>query len=227
MLIIRSTSLPYRRLLQPVTTALATACFDLQHHTFTFYDLQYLFLALLFSFCYAVMDEPVWIKLPIAFTALILLVLTKTRPFMLPSLAVAGWLTLFYTCRFIPAEWRPHIYTSILPTLDHIIYGGNLSGLLANSTAPWKDLFAWVPYGVFHFVMPGVIAILIALFGPKGTLQVFGRTFGYMNMAGVLTQLFFPCAPPCKSFSFPVFFTQPFGTKETKKKYVYESLAVS
>ncbi|KAF8937220.1 Aureobasidin resistance protein Aur1 [Dissophora ornata] len=142
------------------------------------------------------MDKPVWLKLPIALIAVALLVPKQTRPFMMPFLAIAGWLILFYTCRFIPAEWRPHIYTSVLPALDNIIYGDNLSDLLASSTAPWKDLLAWLPYGIFHFVMPIVVAVLIALFAPPGTLPVFARTFGYMNVAGVMTQLLFPCAPP-------------------------------
>ncbi|KAF8975746.1 Aureobasidin resistance protein Aur1 [Entomortierella lignicola] len=68
--------------------------------------------------------------------------------------------------------------------------------MLASSTAPWKDILAWMPYGIFHFVMPLVVALLFAIFAPSGTLPVFARTFGYMNIAGVLTQLFFPCAPP-------------------------------
>ncbi|KAI1320727.1 Aureobasidin resistance protein Aur1 [Mortierella claussenii] len=142
------------------------------------------------------MDKPVWFKLPIALAVVPFLLSKRPRAFILPFLAIAGWLILFYCCRFIPSEWRPHIYTTVLPALDHILYGGNLSALLASTTAPWKDLLAWLPYGILHFVMPIVAALLIALYAPKGTLPVFARTFGYMNMAGVLTQLLFPCAPP-------------------------------
>ncbi|KAI8603792.1 hypothetical protein EDD21DRAFT_368077 [Dissophora ornata] len=196
MITITPSSLRFRRPLLAIRTSLATALLCLQQRTYSVYDIQYAFLLILFTFCYCVMDKPVWLKLPIALIAVALLVPKQTRPFMMPFLAIAGWLILFYTCRFIPAEWRPHIYTSVLPALDNIIYGDNLSDLLASSTAPWKDLLAWLPYGIFHFVMPIVVAVLIALFAPPGTLPVFARTFGYMNVAGVMTQLLFPCAPP-------------------------------
>ncbi|KAF9085527.1 Aureobasidin resistance protein Aur1 [Mortierella sp. AD031] len=168
----------------------------LQKHHYTLYDLQYVFLFALFSFCYYIMDKPVWFKLPIALGAIGLLIPKKTRQFMLPFLAIAAWLILFYCCRFIPAEWRPHIFTSVLPALENILYGGNISELLAQTTTPFKDLLAWMPYGVLHFALPFITAALIVYFGPPGTLPVFARTFGYMNLAGVLTQIFFPCAPP-------------------------------
>ncbi|KAF9933127.1 Aureobasidin resistance protein Aur1 [Linnemannia zychae] len=142
------------------------------------------------------MDKPVWFKLPIALGAIGLLIPKKTRAFMLPFLAIAGWLILFYCCRFIPSKWRPHIFTSVLPALENILYGGNISELLAQTTTPLKDLLAWMPYGVLHFALPFITAALICYFGPPGTLPVFARTFGYMNLAGVLTQIFFPCAPP-------------------------------
>src|SRR5690606_30952208 len=118
--------------------------------------------------------------------------------FMLPFLVIAAWLLLFYCCRFIPSEWRPHIFTSVLPTLENILYGGSISEMLASSTTATKDILAWIPYGVLHYVLPIITAILIQIFGPPGTLRVYARTFGYMNVAGVLTQIFFPCAPPCK-----------------------------
>ena len=34
------------------------------------------------------------------------------------------------------------------------------------------------------------------MFGPPGTIAVFARTFGYLNIAGVAVQLIFPCSPP-------------------------------
>ncbi|KAK3834557.1 MAG: hypothetical protein J3R72DRAFT_346312, partial [Linnemannia gamsii] len=168
----------------------------LKKHRYSLYDLQYVFLFVLFSFCYYIMDKPVWFKLPIALGAIGLLIPKKTRQFMLPFLAIAAWLILFYCCRFIPSEWRPHIFTSVLPALENILYGGNISELLAQTTTPFKDLLAWMPYGVLHFALPFITAALIVYFGPPGTLPVFARTFGYMNLAGVLTQIFFPCAPP-------------------------------
>lgn len=167
MLTLVSTSFRCRRSLQAAKSALATALLDLQQHTYSTHDLQYVFLFIIFLFCYTVVNKPVWFKLSIVLLSLTSLVPRRTRAFMLPFLAVASWLILFYSCRFIPSAWRPHIYTSVLPTLDNIIYGGNLSNLLASSTGPWKDLFAWIPYGVLHFVMPVVVAIWIALFAPR------------------------------------------------------------
>ncbi|KAG0298323.1 Aureobasidin resistance protein Aur1 [Linnemannia gamsii] len=142
------------------------------------------------------MDKPLWFKLPITTVFIALLIPRRTRLFLLPFFAPAAWLILFYCCRFIPSEWRPHIFTSVLPALEHILYGGSISEMLAQSTTPFKDILAWIPYGVLHYVLPIVTAILIVCFGPPGTLPVYARTFGYMNVAGVLTQIFFPCAPP-------------------------------
>lgn len=34
------------------------------------------------------------------------------------------------------------------------------------------------------------------VFGPPGIVPIFARTFGYMNVAGVLIQFLFPCSPP-------------------------------
>ncbi|KAG0196231.1 Aureobasidin resistance protein Aur1 [Mortierella sp. GBA30] len=192
--------LPVSHALQRVQKAclsvMASTLKPLQQHHYTLFDLQYVFLFVLFSFCYWIMDKPVWFKLPVAVTTVALLIPHRTRQFMLPFFAIAAWLVLFYCCRFIPSEWRPHIFTSVLPALENILYGGSISEMLAKSTTPFKDILAWIPYGVLHYVLPIVTAGLIVCFGQPGTLPVFARTFGYMNVAGVLTQIFFPCAPP-------------------------------
>ncbi|KAI1317694.1 Aureobasidin resistance protein Aur1 [Mortierella claussenii] len=187
---------PLNRVYRAVRSALVSTLRPLQHYHYSLYDLQYLFLLVLFSFCYWIMDKPVWFKLPIASGTLLLLIPRKTRQFMLPFFAIAAWLILFYCCRFIPSDWRPHIFTSVLPALENILYGGSISEMLASSTTPFKDILAWIPYGVLHYVLPIAVALMIVSFGPPGTLPVFARTFGYMNVAGVLTQILFPCAPP-------------------------------
>ncbi|KAF8941817.1 Aureobasidin resistance protein Aur1 [Haplosporangium gracile] len=193
---ISNLNLRYRRVTKATRAFVVSTIRPLQKHRYTLYDIQYVFLFALFSFCYYIMDKPVWFKLPIALGAIGLLIPKKTRQFMLPFFAIAAWLILFYCCRFIPSEWRPHIFTSVLPALENILYGGNISELLAQTTSPLKDILAWMPYGVLHFALPFITAALIVYFGPPGTLPVFARTFGYMNLAGVLTQIFFPCAPP-------------------------------
>ncbi|KAG9067356.1 Aureobasidin resistance protein Aur1 [Linnemannia hyalina] len=186
----------FRRVHRAVKSGLASTLRPLQQHYYTLYDLQYLFLFVLFSFCFWIMDNPLWFKLPIALAVIALLIPRRTRLFMLPFFAPASWLILFYCCRFIPSNWRPHIFTSVLPALENILYGGSISEMLAQATTPFKDILAWIPYGILHYVLPIVTAILIVCFGPPGTLPVFARTFGYMNVVGVLTQIFFPCAPP-------------------------------
>ena len=105
---------------------------------------------------------------------------------------------IFSSSRFIPAEWRPHIWVRVLPALENIIYGANLSNMLSAHKHPILDVLAWLPYGIFHFAFPFVCAGVIFLFAAPGTLRVYSRTFGYMNLIGVLIQLFFPCAPPCE-----------------------------
>ncbi|KAF9163790.1 Aureobasidin resistance protein Aur1 [Actinomortierella ambigua] len=179
----------------------AKACFrqalrDLRRHRWTLYDLQYLLCASILIFCFFVIEKPLWFKLPILLVSSLLLIPRPTRAFLLPFAPIAAYLVLFYTCRFIPASWRPHIFTSVLPALENILYGGNVSELLAAETSPTKDILAWIPYGVGHFVLPFVTAFNVYWFAPKGTLPVYARTFGYMSIAGVMTQLVFPCAPP-------------------------------
>ncbi|KAG0049584.1 Aureobasidin resistance protein Aur1 [Gryganskiella cystojenkinii] len=186
----------HHRFQRALKAAVVSTLRPFQQYHYSLYDLQYVFLFVLLTFCYWIMEKPVWFKLPIATVLTSLLIPKRTRQFMLPFLAVAAWLLLFYCCRFIPSDWRPHIFTSVLPALENILYGGSISELLASTTSPFKDILAWIPYGVLHYVLPIVTAILIVCFGPPGTLPVFARTFGYMNVAGVLTQIMFPCAPP-------------------------------
>lgn len=58
------------------------------------------------------------------------------------------------------------------------------------------DVLAWIPYGLTHFGAPAVCSAIMFVFGPPGTVPLFARSFGYMNIAGVIIQLCFPCSPP-------------------------------
>lgn len=55
---------------------------------------------------------------------------------------------------------------------------------------------AWIPYGLCHFGAPVVVSAILFVWGPPGTVPVFARTFGYMNIFGVATQVLFPCSAP-------------------------------
>lgn len=98
--------------------------------------------------------------------------------------------------RFISGEYRPPIWVRVLPALENILYGANLSNILSAHKAVALDVLAWLPYGITHFGAPFVCSGVMFIFGPPGTTPVFARSFGYMNMAGVMIQLIFPCSPP-------------------------------
>jgi len=84
----------------------------------------------------------------------------------------------------------------VLPALENIFYGANLSNILSAHQHTVLDVLAWLPYGILHYGGPAVWAGLLFIFGPPGTVPVYGRTFGYLNIAGVVIQLIFPCSPP-------------------------------
>jgi membrane-associated phospholipid phosphatase len=84
----------------------------------------------------------------------------------------------------------------VLPALENIFYGANLSNILSAHQHTVLDLLAWFPYGILHYGGPAIWAIFLWIFGPPGTLPVYGRTFGFLNIAGVAIQLIFPCSPP-------------------------------
>jgi membrane-associated phospholipid phosphatase len=97
---------------------------------------------------------------------------------------------------FIPAEYRPHIWVKVLPALENIFYGANLSNILSAHQHVVLDVLAWIPYGLLHFGGPVVWAAIMFLFAAPGTVPVYARTFGYLNIVGVAIQLIFPCSPP-------------------------------
>lgn len=105
-------------------------------------------------------------------------------------------LTIFFTSRFIPSSWRPPIWVRVLPALENIFYGANLSNILSTHQNVVLDILAWLPYGIIHFGAPAVCSIIFFVFGPPGLTPIFARSFGYMNIIGVLIQFMFPCSPP-------------------------------
>ena len=84
----------------------------------------------------------------------------------------------------------------VLPALEDIMYGADMSNIISEYTNPVLDLFAWFPYGIGHFGLPAFCSAALFWFGAPGTVRVFAGAFGYMNIIGVTTQLVFPCTPP-------------------------------
>lgn len=59
-----------------------------------------------------------------------------------------------------------------------------------------KDLFAWASYVLGHFFVPLFTAIWLYVFHAPGALKLFSFGLGMQNIAGVLTHLLLPTAPP-------------------------------
>lgn len=141
---------------------------------------------------------PLKLGIPLVYIGGLLIPLTSQ--FVLPATPVFAWLITFFSARFIPSSHRPKIHVNLLPALESVLYGANISDLQTRYTNPFLDVLAWLPYGVLHFALPFLVALLLWMFGPKGSIQYWGRAFGSMNLIGVVTQIFLPCAAPCESF---------------------------
>lgn len=101
-----------------------------------------------------------------------------------------------FVSRFIPSEWRPAIWVRVLPALENILYGANISNILSAHQNVVLDVLAWLPYGICHYGAPFVVSMIMFVFGPPGTVPLFARTLGYISMTAVAIQLAFPCSPP-------------------------------
>jgi membrane-associated phospholipid phosphatase len=153
-----------------------------------------LFMALISLYIMQIPGFPLKLGLPAAYTLVVLLPITSQ--FFLPASPIFLWLLVFYSSQFIPAERRPHIWVSVLPTLETVWFGASIADILTRVGNPALDVFAWIPYGVVHFVAPFVVAACLFVFAPPGATKFFGAAFGFMNLYGVMLQVGFPCAPP-------------------------------
>lgn len=169
---------------------------SLRTHQWSFYDGQYLFLAIIAIFCFSVMEGSPFMKTFIAALLMLGLVLPISRQFLLPFLPAMTWLLLFASCKYISGDYRPAIWVRVLPALENILYGANLSNMFSAHKNVVLDLLAWIPYGLAHYASPVIVCACMFIWGPPGSLPTFARAFGYMNIAGVLVQLIFPCSPP-------------------------------
>jgi inositol phosphorylceramide synthase catalytic subunit len=198
------------RALNVVVSALFTAIADLETslspsltlsrfraHSFTLSDGVYVLHIIQATFWLVIMQDPPFpIKLFIPLLYGLALLIPLTSQFFLPAIPIFAWVLTFYTSRFIPAAYRPTISVSLLPTLESVLYGANISDILTRFTHPVLDIIAWLPYGVIHFVGPFVVAAGLWLFAPKPALKFWASVFGYMNLAGVWCQILFPCSAP-------------------------------
>ncbi|CEH12963.1 related to aur1-inositol phosphorylceramide synthase [Ceraceosorus bombacis] len=136
------------------------------------------------------------LKLFLPASYILALLLPISSQFILPATPILAWLLFYYSSQFLDPASRPHIWVSVLPTLETIWYGASISDILTRFGHPALDILAWLPYGVIHFVAPFVVAALLFVFAPPTATKVFGNAFGFLNLLGVLVQVGFPCAPP-------------------------------
>lgn len=163
----------------------------------TVYEIvNYSFLTLVFLFVYVIFPASFFLKTPILLALLTAVLVPVTLPFFIHALPIFAWLALFFSASKIPHTWKPAISVKFLPAMETILYGDNLSNVLAEINHPILDVLAWLPYGIIHFASPFFVALFVFLFAPPTSLRSFGFAFGYMNLLGVLFQLLFPAAPP-------------------------------
>ena len=170
---------------------------SLRLHRWSFYDGQYLILIILGIFSLCIIPSPgALVKTALSTLIIAALILPISRQFLLPSLAIWSWLVFFYACGFIPSTWRPPIWVRVLPALENIFYGANLSNILSAHTSTFLSIMAWLPYGIIHYGAPAVCSIIMFIFAAPGTVPMFAKSFGWMNLIGVAIQLTFPCSAP-------------------------------
>ncbi|GJJ09585.1 hypothetical protein Clacol_003808 [Clathrus columnatus] len=170
----------------------------LKTYQFTLTEIIYYLLhAIHATFWLIIMQQPSFpLKLVLPVLYGLVLLIPFTSQFFLPAIPIFAWLLAYYTSRFIPAAYRPSISVSLLPTLESVLYGANISDILTRFTHPILDIIAWLPYGVIHFIAPFFVAAFLWLFSPKPALKFWASVFGYMNLAGVWCQIVFPCSAP-------------------------------
>lgn len=157
---------------------------------------HYAFLVSVILFVAIIHPAPALLKLFILTLFSLAFILPVTLQFFVNALPIFAWLALYFSAGKIPNTWKPPISVKALPAMETILYGDDLSNVLAATTNKFLDIVAWFPYGIVHFSAPFITAALIFIFGPPTLLRLFGFSFGYMNLFGVMIQLAFPAASP-------------------------------
>lgn len=72
----------------------------------------------------------------------------------------------------------------------------NIDQMLASNLSFLKDQISWCSYVLGHFFVPLFTAIWLYVFHCPGALKLFSFALGTQNIAGVMTHLLLPTAPP-------------------------------
>ncbi|KAL2752136.1 hypothetical protein ACRALDRAFT_1083692 [Sodiomyces alcalophilus JCM 7366] len=169
---------------------------QLRKHKWRLMDIQYLALAILILFSLAIAPSAPLIKTLAVLGIVLVVTMPATQQFFLPSLPIWTYLLYFFCSRFIDAKYRPHIWVRVLPALENVLYGANLSNILSARTHPVLDIIAWIPYGLGHFAAPAICSVFIFFFAAPKSLPVFAKAFGWLSALGVTMQIILPCTPP-------------------------------
>ena len=159
----------------PLSTAISRLEFNfdprttikrLQHHTYTWRgEGQYIVLASV-AICNLLVIPGIQAPLIIIAGYTLLVLIPFTSQFFFPATPILSWVLHYFSSKYTIHTLRPHIWVSVLPTLESVLYGANISDILTRYTSPILDILAWIPYGVMHFSFPFVTAALIWIFGP-------------------------------------------------------------
>lgn len=169
----------------------------LQNHHFRATEfLLYTFQIALAGLWISLWPAPIFVKLGLPSLYVLALLIPFTSQFFVPATPVFSWLLMFFSNKFLSSEYRPAPSVALLPTLESVLYGANISDILTRFTHPILDVMAWIPYGIAHYTVPFVVAIFVWLFRDKTVLHFWARCFGYMNTLAVFVQIVLPCAAP-------------------------------
>ncbi|XBW35209.1 hypothetical protein QEN19_000772 [Hanseniaspora menglaensis] len=157
---------------------------------------NYLIMSLVMLFVLITNPAAILSKIIVVTIFSLLCLIPLTGQFFFHAMPIFTWLALYFTSSTFSSSSRFPISVNVLPAVETILYGDNLSKILSNSINVPLDILAWIPYGLFHFGAPFVVAILLFLFAPPKILRSYAFAFGYMNLFGVIIQNIYPAAPP-------------------------------
>ncbi len=105
------------------------------------------------------------------------------------------YLILYDLVAYLPDAVRPAIHVKALYVTERVLLLGSLPHQwLADHATLVQDFLAAVPYQL-HFIVPIIFLGALWRRWPDGVLP-FAWGFGVMNLAALLTQIFWPTAPP-------------------------------
>ena len=99
--------------------------------------------AIIFSLL--IIPIPAWAAVLIVFGFIFVLLIPILSQFFRYALPVLGWVFLFFSSKYIPISLRRTITVTVLPAVETIFFGDNLSQILASYTCTFLDILAWLP----------------------------------------------------------------------------------